>query len=203
MLAVVGVIAHVPEDLLIFVFLRHAKAVAFEFYAMPSRRFFVIAMHFSLIDRIEVLEPGQKIVATKSLSLAEEYLRDHFPNFPVMPGVLMLEALTQASAWLVRYTDQFAQSIVVLKEAKSVKYARFVQPGQTLRLTASIVKQDGPLVTLKAEGTMEGQTNLKAHLILCRYNLADKDPLMQQTDEKVIAELKQRFNLLYREPVAS
>jgi len=52
-------------------------------------------MYFSLIDKIDTLEPGKRIAATKSLSLAEEYLRDHFPNFPVMPGVLMLEALTK------------------------------------------------------------------------------------------------------------
>ena len=59
-------------------------------------------MKFILIDRISVLERGQRIVAHKALSLAEEYLADHFPAFPVIPGVLMLEAMVQASAWLVR-----------------------------------------------------------------------------------------------------
>ncbi len=155
-------------------------------------------MHFSLIDRIDVLEPGRQIVATKSLSLAEEYLRDHFPNFPVMPGVLMLEALTQASAWLVRYTEDFAHSIVVLKEARNVKYARFVQPGQTLVITASIAKEEDNLVTLKAQGEIDGQTNLQARLVLCRSNLADTDPMQAHTDQKVVAELRQRFGLLYR-----
>lgn len=155
-------------------------------------------MFFSLIDRIESLEIGSNIVATKSLSLAEEYLQDHFPNFPVMPGVLMLEALTQASAWLVRATDDFAHSLVVLQEAKNVKYARFVQPGQTLRLTASITKQEGKYVTLKTEGTVEGITNLKSQLTLIRYNLAENDPSMESTDKKMIDELKQRFRLLYR-----
>ncbi|MBQ6157806.1 MAG: hypothetical protein IJJ20_02205 [Thermoguttaceae bacterium] len=52
-------------------------------------------MHFSLIDKIDVLEPHKRIVATKSLSLAEEYLQDHFPKFPVMPGVLMIEAMAE------------------------------------------------------------------------------------------------------------
>lgn len=159
-------------------------------------------MHFSLIDRIESLEPGKRIVATKSLSLAEEYLRDHFPSFPVMPGVLMLEALTQSSAWLIRASDDFAHSVVILKEARSVKYARFVQPGQTLRLTATISKSEDQLVTLKAQGTMGDQTNLKAQLVLARYNLADRDPSLKLTDEKIITELRQRFSLLYREPVA-
>ncbi len=155
-------------------------------------------MHFSLIDTIDILEPGKRIVARKSLSLAEEYLRDHFPNFPVMPGVLMLEALTQSSAWLVRYTENFAHSIVVLKEAKNVKYAHFIQPGQTLTIEASIVKEEGNLVSLKAAGIVEGQSHLQAKLVLCRSNLADADPLQANTDQKVIAELRQRFALLYR-----
>ncbi len=155
-------------------------------------------MHFSLIDQIESLEPGKSIVATKSLTLAEEYLRDHFPNFPVMPGVLMLEALTQSSAWLIRVTEDFAHSIVVLKEAKSVKYARFVQPGQKLVITADWTKDDGEFVHLKAEGKVDGQTNLKAQLVLRRYNLADTDPDKIQTDQKVIGELKQRLGLLRR-----
>ncbi len=156
-------------------------------------------MHFSLIDRIDTLEPGKQIVATKSLSLAEEYLRDHFPNFPVMPGVLMLEALTQASAWLIRYTEDFAHSIVVLKEARNVKYARFVQPGQTLVITASILKEEKNLVSLKAAGMVDGQTNLQAKLTLCRSNLADTDSMQANADKKVVAELRQRFRLLYRD----
>ena len=55
-------------------------------------------MRFTLLDRIIDFEPGDRITAVKSLAMAEEYLADHFPNFPVMPGVLMLEAMTQAGA---------------------------------------------------------------------------------------------------------
>ena len=155
-------------------------------------------MYFSLIDKIDSLEPNKRIVATKSLSLAEEYLQDHFPNFPVMPGVLMLEALTQASAWLIRVSEDFAHSIVVLKEARNVKYARFVQPGQTLLITSEIIQGEKNLITLKAEGSVEGQNNLKARLILCRYNLSDTDPVQAPTDQKVIAEMRQRLKNLYR-----
>ena len=153
-------------------------------------------MYFSLIDKIDTLEPGKRIVATKSLSLAEEYLQDHFPNFPVMPGVLMLEALTQASAWLIRASEDFASSIVVLKEARNVKYARFVQPGQTLNIVSEIVKEEGNLVTLNAAGTVDGQTNLKAKLILCRYNLSDADSSKALTDKKLIAEMREQFKTL-------
>ncbi|MFQ5805392.1 MAG: beta-hydroxyacyl-ACP dehydratase, partial [Phycisphaerae bacterium] len=67
-------------------------------------------MKFVLVDRISELETGRRIVAHKALSLAEEYLGDHFPTFPVLPGVLMLEAMVQASAWLVREALDFAPS---------------------------------------------------------------------------------------------
>jgi len=80
-------------------------------------------MRFSLIDRIVELQPGAKIEAVKNLSLAEEYLADHFPQFPVMPGVLMVEAMTQAAPWLVRRTEDFAHSMIVLSEAKNVQNA--------------------------------------------------------------------------------
>ena len=86
------------------------------------------------IDRIVELESGQSLVAVKNLSLAEEYLADHFPGFPVMPGVLMLEALTQAGAWLIREHEDFAHSIVLLKQAKTIKYGSFVEPGRQLEL---------------------------------------------------------------------
>src|SRR5439155_10753816 len=92
-------------------------------------------MKFILIDRITALEPGKRITATKSLTLAEEYLADHFPRFPVMPGVLMIEALVQASAWLVRATQDFAHSMVLLKEAKNVTYKSFVSPGQVFEIS--------------------------------------------------------------------
>ena len=67
-----------------------------------------------LLDRITELKPAESLTATKSLTLGEDYLQDHFPVFPVMPGVLMLEAMYQAAAWLTRYDDDFAHSMVLL-----------------------------------------------------------------------------------------
>jgi hypothetical protein len=64
------------------------------------------------------------------VSLAEEYLADHFPTFPVLPGVMMLEAITQAAAWLLHRRSDFAKSMAVLKEARNVKYGTFVAPGR-------------------------------------------------------------------------
>src|SRR3954471_5783376 len=97
-------------------------------------------MRFVLIDRITELHPGQNVVAVKNLSLSEEYLADHFPGFPVMPGVLMLEALAQAGAWLIRATEDFAHSVVLLKGAKTIKFGSFVEPGRQLQLRVELVE---------------------------------------------------------------
>jgi len=155
-------------------------------------------MRFTLIDRVVDLEPGARIVAVKNLSLAEEYLADHFPGFPVMPGVLMLEAMTQAAAWLVRVTEDFAHSTVVLKEARNVKYGSFVEPGQTLTITAEILGQDEREVKIKAQGAVDGKQAVSARLVLDRYNLADADPERAIADQVVVQKMRELLALLYR-----
>ncbi len=155
-------------------------------------------MRFTLIDRIVELEPGVRITAVKALSMAEEYLADHFPGFPVMPGVLMLEAMTQAGAWLVRATEDFAHSMVVLKEARNVKYGQFVEPGQRLCVVAEIVEHTQRETRLKARGVVDGRTTVSARLVLERYNLSDTHPEQTSTDELVRQQMRLLFDLLYR-----
>jgi 3-hydroxyacyl-[acyl-carrier-protein] dehydratase len=155
-------------------------------------------MRFTLVDRITELQRGERITAVKNLSLAEEYLADHFPGFPVMPGVLMLEAMTQAGAWLIRASDDFAHSTVVLKEARNVRYANFVEPGQMLTVTAEILEQNGREVKLKTQGTVDGNSTVSARLVLERYNLAEEDPNRSITDEVVKMKMKELYALLYR-----
>jgi len=111
-------------------------------------------MRFTLLDRVVAVDPGKSITAIKTLSLSEEYLADHFPRFPVMPGVLMLESMTQAAAWAIRLGEDFAHSIVVLREARNVKYGDFVEPGKTLTVTAEVLSQDERTTKIKASGTI-------------------------------------------------
>ena len=158
----------------------------------------VVSRHlrFSLIDRIEELEPGKHITGVKTPTLSEEYLQDHFPMFPVMPGVLMLEAMYQAGAWLLRHKDDFAYSIVLLKEARNVKYGNFVQPGQVLRVTAELHKEDGQEATFKAKGEVNGDVAVSARLILEKYNLVDRDPDLSGTDDSIRQQLQRDFKML-------
>ncbi|MGO8691035.1 MAG: 3-hydroxyacyl-ACP dehydratase FabZ family protein [Thermoguttaceae bacterium] len=155
-------------------------------------------MRFTLIDRIVDFQPGASITARKSLTMSEEYLADHFPNFPVMPGVLMLEAMTQASAWLVRLSEDFAHSLVTLKQAVNVKYSQFVEPGQTLTVAAEILSQTGEETKLKASGSVDGRMIVSARLVLWRRNLADRYPDKAVIDEAIIRDLRQTFRVLYQ-----
>ena len=123
-------------------------------------------MRFTLIDRILEIESGKRIQAVKSPTLSEDYLQDHFPRFPVMPGVLMLEAMTQAGAWLIRFTDDFANNIILLKEARNVKYAGLVVPGQRLTISAEIHKREDDCTWFKAHGKVEEKTVISARLVL-------------------------------------
>ena len=130
-------------------------------------------MRFTLIDRVTAVSPGESITAIKTLSRAEEYLGDHFPGFAVMPGVLMVEAMVQAGAWLIRVTDDFAHSRITLAEARAVKFNSFITPGQTLTVTATVHKRDGRETTLKAVGTRDGATCVSGRLTLRSANRTD------------------------------
>jgi 3-hydroxyacyl-[acyl-carrier-protein] dehydratase len=153
-------------------------------------------MRFCLLDHIIELAPGVRISAVKRLRPDEDYLDDHFPRFPVMPGVLMLEAMYQASAWLVRQSEGFAHSVVILKEARNIKYADFVTPGKELVVTAEILKQDDETTTLKAQGTIDGNLAVSGRLILERFNLADRFPSRRDTDPYLRNEMRQVLSRL-------
>lgn len=95
---------------------------------------------FLLIDRIEELEPGQKIVALKNVTMNEPFFTGHFPGHPVMPGVLIIEAMAQAGAYAVLSQEEFKGKIAFLGGVDKAKFRRQVVPGNTLRLEVEIIK---------------------------------------------------------------
>jgi 3-hydroxyacyl-[acyl-carrier-protein] dehydratase len=153
-------------------------------------------MRFWLLDSIRDFEPDLRLTAVKSVALTEEYLADHFPEFPVLPGVFMLEAATQAGAWLLRLSENFAYSIICLKEARNVKYADFVPPGETLEITVSMIKKDVRLATFKIEGQVGDRATLSGRLVLERYNLADRNPQQQLIDQQLTQYFRRMQKLL-------
>ena len=152
-------------------------------------------MKFNLIDKVESLG-DEKIVAVKYVSLAEEYLADHFPTFPVLPGVLMVEALTQAAAWLMHHRTGFGKSMAVLKEVRNVKYGQFVAPGNALRVTVEFIKATDAGATFKASGTVNEDQAVSARLELAYFNLADKQPELAALDERLAAHNRLRWDVL-------
>jgi 3-hydroxyacyl-[acyl-carrier-protein] dehydratase len=160
-------------------------------------------MRFWLLDSIRSYVPGERLTAVKNVALTEEYLADHFPEFPVLPGVFMLEAATQAGAWLLRLSEDFAHSIISLKEAKNIKYADFVPPGCSLEVTVSIIKTDDRLATIKAEGQVGPQSTLSGRLVLERYNLADRNPENKLIDEQLIHYFRRMQKILLPARLAS
>lgn len=154
-------------------------------------------MKFSLVDRIVALEPGKSITTVKNVSLAEEYLQDHFPGFPVLPGVMMVESLVQASAWLLRHSEDFRFSTILLKQAKALKFNNFVTPGKSLTVISTIHKIDDSECTFKGEGTVDGQSAVSARITLHRFNLRDRNPSLVKSDEQLIVHLRQQFSQLW------
>lgn len=159
-------------------------------------------MRFWLLDAIESFEKDSRLSAFKNVSYSEEYLQDHFPEFPVLPGVFMLEAATQASAWLLRLSTNYQHSIITLKEARNVKYADFVAPGQRLELTTELMKQEERTSSFKVTGNITGSPSEKpcvsGRLVLEHYNLAETDPLLAETDERLFIKFRKWQDVLVK-----
>jgi 3-hydroxyacyl-[acyl-carrier-protein] dehydratase len=153
------------------------------------------SVKFNLIDKIESLS-DQRIVAVKFVSLAEEYLADHFPTFPVLPGVLMLEAITQAAGWLMHHRTNFSKSMAVLKEAKNVKYGQFVAPGNFLKVDVELHKLTDTGATFKASGFAGNDPALQARIEMAYFNLGEKQTELAGLDGRLIEHHRQRWMVL-------
>lgn len=153
-------------------------------------------MRFNQLDRIVELVPGQSLRAIKCVSLAEQHLQDHFPLFPVMPGVLMLEALSQAASWLIRATDDFQNSMVILREARNIKFQDFVAPGDRLEVAVEVLKVDGSLIHLKAVGMIGEKTAVNGRLVMEKFSLAERNGEPEAVDGNISSGHRQTFRRL-------
>ncbi len=153
-------------------------------------------MRFILIDKIVSLKSGKEIKAIKSVSLAEEYLADHFPAFPVLPGVLLLEGLIESASWLVREAQNFAHSMILLKQARNVKYRSFLAPGAQIEYTVEAKTIEEDVSSFSGFGLSQGQRIVEARFGLRHFNLSDEISTMAEVDAKIIEEMKKRWKLL-------
>ena len=119
---------------------------------------------FLLIDTIEELVPGEKAVAKKNVTMNEPYFMGHFPGNPVMPGVLIIEALAQTGAVAILCPDEWKGKPAYFAGINNAKLKQKVVPGDTLELTTEIIKVKGPIGVGKAVAKVNGKTACMAEL---------------------------------------
>lgn len=119
---------------------------------------------FLLIDRIEELEPGVRAVGYKAVTYNEPQFAGHFPGEPVMPGVLIVEALAQTGAVAILSVEENRGKTAYFGAMDHVKFKKKVVPGDTLRLECEIIKKKGPMGVGKATAMVDGKFAVVAEL---------------------------------------
>ena len=115
---------------------------------------------FSFVDKIAEVEKDQSITAFFTLKGSEEFLQDHFEGFPVMPGVLLLESLKQASSLMLGGWAKAESSDFRFDSVQEAKFGQFVRPGDLLRVTSRVVKKEGPKIFLEGRMDLIGEHNV-------------------------------------------
>ncbi|MBO5070480.1 MAG: 3-hydroxyacyl-ACP dehydratase FabZ [Eubacterium sp.] len=119
---------------------------------------------FLLIDTIEELEPGVRAVGKKCVTFDEPYFAGHFPKEPVMPGVLIVEAMAQTGAAAMLCQEEFKGKTAYFAGINNAKFKRKVVPGDVLLIETQIVKVKGPIGVGKATATVDGKVAAMAEL---------------------------------------
>ena len=119
---------------------------------------------FLLIDSIEEMEVGKRVVATKYMKPDEFWFKGHFPDYPVVPGVLMLEMMAQAGATAMLAMPENKGKIGFFGGVKEAKFRRQVVPGDTLKIEVEIIKVKGPVGVGKGICTVNGEKAVTAEI---------------------------------------
>lgn len=120
---------------------------------------------FLLVDKAEIHEDGQGATGYKNVTMNEPFFQGHFPGLPVMPGVLIIEALAQVGAIALLSQEELKGKIAYFGGIKEAKFRQKVVPGDVLKLECRIIKQRGPMGIGEAVATVDGNVAAKAELI--------------------------------------
>lgn len=119
---------------------------------------------FLLVDCIEEMEPGVMAIGYKNVTANEPFFQGHFPEYPVMPGVLIIEALAQVGAVAILSLEENKGKLAFFGGIKSAKFRKQVIPGDRLKLETEIVKCKGPMGVGKATATVDGKLAAEAEI---------------------------------------
>lgn len=112
---------------------------------------------FLLVDRIIEIEPMKKAVGIKNVTANEQFFQGHFPGKPIMPGVLLLEAMAQVGGVAMLYSEEFSGKLAVFAGIDRVKFRKPVVPGDQVRMVAEIIKMRGTMGKIWAEAYVDGE----------------------------------------------
>jgi 3-hydroxyacyl-[acyl-carrier-protein] dehydratase len=129
-------------------------------------------MRFLLVDRILALEPGVSIEAEKSLPASEELFRDHFPGFPVVPGVLLTEMMAQAAGKCLN-AQRLPRGNAMLVEIRNAKFRGWVRPDEVIRLLATVERNQDKFAVAKCHAEVGGRKVGSAELLYSFMPTAD------------------------------
>jgi 3-hydroxyacyl-[acyl-carrier-protein] dehydratase len=119
---------------------------------------------FLLLDEVLEIEPGVRVLARKHVREDEWYLAGHFPGNPIMPGVLMVEALAQTGAVAVLSEEANKGKLALFAGIDDVRFKRLVRPGETLELECVLERVRGPVGRGKARATVDGELAVRGTL---------------------------------------
>ena len=122
---------------------------------------------FLLVDRITECVPGEYAIGYKNLTWNEEFFQGHFPNNPVMPGVLQIEAMAQCSAPILLAIDKFKGKLALFAGIENARFKGIVRPGDRLEMRIDLVKLKGPIGKSHGVGTVDGKIVVEADMTVC------------------------------------
>ena len=129
---------------------------------------------FLLVDRVlEVSEDGKQAVAVKNVTINEPFFQGHFPGYPIMPGVLVVEALAQAAAAAFLSSEGHQGKLGVLGGLDGFRFRRPVRPGDVLRLEVTLTRLRGPIGKVAGRATVNGQLVAEGEITFALVDKAD------------------------------
>jgi 3-hydroxyacyl-[acyl-carrier-protein] dehydratase len=134
---------------------------------------------FLLVDRITALEPGVRAEGIKQVTVNEWYFQGHFPGQPVMPGVLMVEALAQVGAVALLSRPEYAGKLAYFAGIDGVRFRRVVRPGDTLHLRVELTRLRGRIGKGRGEGRVDGALAVEGEFT---FALGDRATAEQEAD---------------------